>query len=157
MMKDVILDPKADEIPHPGLRELYRYWCDRRASPDLPGRGDIDPLDIPALLPNLMLIDVADNPPAMTYRLVGTALVTRMGRDATGLPLQEGDLGWDGAKVLCDYLYVIGEARPCLRIQRSPDRAGRPGACQRLLLPLARDGRQVDMLLGAAFWADESP
>jgi hypothetical protein len=153
-MPDVIYDPPPQAIQHPGLNRLLGYWNARCAGRSLPGRGDIDPLDIPALLPNLMLIDVAAEPLRMTYRLVGTALVGRMGRDTTGLSVQDGYLGSDWEKILPDYLYVIGQGRPCLRFNEVEDARGRPLAYQRLLLPLARDGRQVDMILAAAFWVE---
>jgi len=153
-MLDVIHDPPPQAIEHPGLQALHGYWSGRCAEQRLPGRGDLDPLDIPELLPNLMLIDVTARPLRLTYRLVGTALVGRLGRDTTGLSVEDGYLGDDWEKILPDYLYVIGEGRPCLRFNKARDAQGRCFAYQRLLLPLARDGRLVDMILAAAFWAD---
>lgn len=152
-MADVVHDPAPQLIDHPGLRALYDYWDGCRAGGRLPGRQHIDPLHIPELLPNLMLFDVAA-PDDLRYRLVGTALVARLGRDTTGLPVRDGYLGKDWERILPDYLYVINERRPCLRWNEVLGPRARRLAYLRLLLPLARDGARVDMLLAGAYWLD---
>ncbi len=48
----------------------------------MPARGDINPADIPALLPHLGIIEKADG--ELRYRLIGTALARELGRDVTG-------------------------------------------------------------------------
>jgi hypothetical protein len=56
--------------------EFYEYWLGkgRGAGKAMPARADIDPLDIPALLANVFLIDVVPgNPRRFRFRLVGTA------------------------------------------------------------------------------------
>ena len=48
---------------HSYLVEFLEYWrgkCDGRA---MPARADIDPLEIPRLLPYVYLVDVLDDPP----------------------------------------------------------------------------------------------
>ncbi len=49
----------------------------------LPSRWDIDPIEIPRLLPHIMLVDVM-GPSLYRYRLVGTEIATTMGVNATG-------------------------------------------------------------------------
>ena len=160
-MIDVLCDPESQKIRHPGLRALFDYWSERCGAGRLPARRDIDPVDIPDLLPHLMLIDVvspgsssAAPPPGLRYRLVGTALVKRMGRDTTGQTVMEGHVGIDWEKSLSDYSYVIERRRPCLRHNQGVGKARRTYASQRLLLPLAADGRCVDMILAGVFWND---
>ena len=153
ILADVVYDPEPQTIEHTGLRALYDYWDGRRSGGGLPGRQDLDPLDIPALLPHLMLIDVVA-PESLRFRLVGTALVGRWGRDTTGLSAEHGYPGGDWEQILSDYRYVIGERRPCLRHNAVSDSQGNRHAHQRLVLPLARDGKSVDMILAAAFWFD---
>jgi hypothetical protein len=152
-MVDVVHDPAPRLIDHPGLRALYDYWDGCRQGGRLPGRQHIDPLHIPDLLPNLMLFDVAA-PDDLRYRLVGTALVARLGRDPTGLPAQDGYLGEDWEKIRPDYLYVVAERRPCLRWNAVLGPRAKRLPYQRLLLPLARDGATVDMLLAGVYWLD---
>jgi hypothetical protein len=48
----------------------------------MPARSDLNPGDIPKLLPYLMIIDKNDD--RLRWRLVGTAAVREIGRDPTG-------------------------------------------------------------------------
>ncbi|HVI90552.1 MAG TPA: PAS domain-containing protein [Dongiaceae bacterium] len=63
-----------------------RYWqvikTDR-----LPSRLDIDPIDIPDLLPNIMLLDVLEGGKDFRYRLAGTAVERNFGAPIKGLTL----------------------------------------------------------------------
>jgi hypothetical protein len=52
----------------------------------LPSRSDIDPIEIPRLLPHIMLVDVM-GPGLYRYRLVGTEIATAMGVNARGVLL----------------------------------------------------------------------
>jgi hypothetical protein len=49
----------AAEMPQtPVLQELLRYWRSKCRADRLPGRADIDPLELRGWLPNIYLIDV---------------------------------------------------------------------------------------------------
>ncbi len=50
------------------LRNLRDYCLDARKSRLMPTRNDIDPLDIPHLLPNIVLTDVHYEPLRFQYR-----------------------------------------------------------------------------------------
>ena len=80
-----------EEIRHANLARLYRHWdglCGGRA---MPRRPDFDPLALPALLGNLILIDVLGRAPLrFRYRLVGSKLTERIGRDMTGRSFEIG-------------------------------------------------------------------
>lgn len=77
----------ADE---PVLVALYDYWRSKRRGRAMPDRRDIDPLEMgPALLPHIAMLDIEDGAARVRYRLVGTALVERFGRDPTGLLLDD--------------------------------------------------------------------
>lgn len=66
------------------LLNLASYWAAKRGLP-LPQRRDIDPLDMPrSLLPHLALVEPVEGGPVVRFRLIGTELVQRYGRDATG-------------------------------------------------------------------------
>src|SRR3546814_15629289 len=60
------------QLPDTKLRRLYDYWCGRCPAGALPARRDIDPLDIPDLLPNLFLLDVIGDAEAFVFRLAGS-------------------------------------------------------------------------------------
>jgi len=65
--------------------DLHRYWLSKRGPRPMPARGDIDPTDIPRLLPYLCIVEKVDE--EFRYRLVGTAVAQQFGRDFTGKPL----------------------------------------------------------------------
>ena len=50
----------------------------------MPSHGDIDPAEIIGLLPNILLIDVADDPLDFHYRLIGTVVDAHMNEPMTG-------------------------------------------------------------------------
>ena len=54
-------------------RDLYGYWRACAQSRAIPTRYDIDPVDIPHLLPGLSLLDTGDKLESLRYRLAGHA------------------------------------------------------------------------------------
>ena len=54
------------------FKELFEYWDLVRPINRLPSRRHFDPVDIPALLPYLILLDVYRDPLRFTFRLIGT-------------------------------------------------------------------------------------
>lgn len=143
--------PDLDALPSgdPRLRCLADYWRAARPAPGLlPGRQHLDPAEIPKLLPWLCLFDVARPGPRFRYRLVGTALVRMMDQDPTGRWLDEVHPAFRGSVAYPQFVEVAEDAVPDYW-------RGRPSfhttkdfvSMERLLLPLARDGRTVDMLV----------
>ncbi len=135
----------AEEVPQPLLRELLVYWHRKRAGRPMPTRHDIDPVEIPAMLPRLLLIDLGPDQVDPVFRLVGTGIVRDVGFEPRGLRLDAvGGAALRG--VHADALDVAETGRPRLASIRSGAPA-RPAA-HRLLLPLSTDGATVDTLLG---------
>src|SRR3546814_9678513 len=66
---------------------LFPYTTLFRSARPAPERGDIDPLAMPALLPNLLLLDTIDDD--FRFRLVGEAVNTRYGHGLRGRTLGE--------------------------------------------------------------------
>lgn len=136
----------GDDLDHPLLRELYGYWTNKRAGRPSPERADIDPTEIPRLLPHLILIDVRREPLDLVYRLVGTEVVSADGMELTGRRVR--DLPIDEAERLFDaHAEVATDAVP--RIVRGARRS-RNGALrkyERLVLPLAGAAEVPNMLL----------
>lgn len=137
-------------IDSPLLRDLFHYWQGLWRGDRLPGRRDIDPADLRPILPYLFLVDVEPEPAGLRFRLVGTALVTRLRHDPTGRPVREAFPAADWPAIEPDYRAAIDDRRPiCRKVDlHGPD--SRSHSYERLLLPLAADGFAVDMLLGGA-------
>ena len=132
---------------HPRIRSLYDYWASRRCGRAMPGRADLDPIDIPSLLPNVFMVDVPPSGP-MTYRVFGTALVALFGRELTGRPLGEGVLPQAVAEVLSRYGRIVAERRPFYHRSRLFEQGNDFTEVERVILPLSTDGVQVDQLIG---------
>lgn len=151
MTLQVYHDPTDEDLGNPLLVRLIRYWRERGAGSRLPGRADINPGDLVPVLSHMMLIDVVSNgEPRYNYRLIGTALVDRIGFDATRRPVEATYEGSDWRELRKDYDFVVHERRPCLTLNDmviAPEH--RRVRYRRLLLPLAADGATVDMLMGA--------
>lgn len=143
--------PGSDELPpdcNPEIRMIVDYWRSIHPNSGLPGRQHLDPVDIPNLLPSIRLIDVVGAPPRFRTRLMGTKLVAAVGQDYTGM--------W-----LDDVFHEFGKSSACLGLNTVTRtgtlnwRRGHPAMMhgkefmiiERVYLPFARDGRDVDMIL----------
>ncbi|MEN8197897.1 MAG: PAS domain-containing protein, partial [Pseudomonadota bacterium] len=70
----------------PRVQRFHAYWRAKCSDGRLPGRADIDPLDIPDLLPGIVLMDVAREKKRLRFRvrLAGTMVCNVHRRDITG-------------------------------------------------------------------------
>jgi hypothetical protein len=134
---------------HPDLRRFYDYW--RRAAPPgaLPGRQHVDPLvDLPDLVPCLVLYDVvaADEGLRFRIRVAGETLAEIMGAAPAGRFIDEFVVPARKATVNAAFTEVA-RARTAHYWENQMWTAGRQYIrMKRLALPLARDGRNVDMV-----------
>lgn len=110
-------------------------------------RADLDPVEIPRLLPCLILSDVADGGRAIRYRLVGTEIVAAHGFDYTGKTIEELTSGstLDFTRAL--YGVVVSRAVPVYSEGRFRWAGQEYRWTKRLHLPLTRSGNAVDMVL----------
>lgn len=137
----------------PKLKQLLAYWQSRRPAADrLPGRADIDPVDIPSLLPHIFLIDVRREPRAYRYRLFGTELVDAYGRDVTGKALDElfSDIFRKAVTVV--FNHVVDHRAPLRTFGSLAWRETERVPFEGIQMPLAADGATVDMILGAMIY-----
>jgi hypothetical protein len=65
-------------------RDLYGYWRACAGGKPVASRFDIDPVDIPRLLPGLSLLDAGGDLDALRYRLAGTRVREIYGTEVTG-------------------------------------------------------------------------
>lgn len=137
-------DPQA--VREPLLKELLSFWLARRDNRGaLPARADIRPAAIKNLLPCIAIADVIDAGRDFQFRLFGTRIVDDAGIDLTGK-------SWDDAPEAEDVIarsrhlvktgepYFVSEIK-ALWSPRSYK------SYQSLALPLAKDGKNVDMIL----------
>jgi hypothetical protein len=83
---------RVKPVPSPSLeptKQLLAYWRSKCPPGGLPRREDIVPEEIPRLLPNLLIAEPVDGGEDWVYRLIGTAIVERHGKDFTGMRVSE--------------------------------------------------------------------
>jgi len=131
------------------LQEALDYWRRKSAGKTMPRRADIDPLDIPKLLPDVMLVEVLPSG-RYRYRLIGTENTDAQGVHATGRYLDEVLPGPEyKAHVLRLYNECVQTGRAlyseCLFVSpqdRTPERH-----IKVVFLPLSEDGLTINQIL----------
>jgi len=131
------------------IRALYEYWNTVRGDRAMPQRADIDPSEIPKLLPYIIMYNAVPGGGGYTIRLVGEEVVRLNGSNGTGR--QAGSIMTPrGAEMMTKILDAVATERvPKFRAGRAywhPDKTYREfEAC---FLPLSPDGETVDIILG---------
>ena len=133
---------------HPRFKRLRDYLASKAPPGKLPGRRHIDPLDVPDLLPHIMLVDVVRSPgQRLRYRirLVGTEVAALQGADETGKFVD--DVLTKGPDIIAGYEEILTTRQPQYR-RGDVATSGRDHLTyQRVAFPLATDGETVDMLM----------
>jgi len=131
----------------PLLGTVFEYWRLMARGRAAPTRRDIDPIDIPRALANLMLWDVGDCGNSFSCRLAGTAICDFAGRELRGQRIDA--MHWEPpAQATAEYRTAALDMVPYY-VERQlawPERS--ISAYRRLLLPLSEDRRQTSMLIG---------
>ncbi len=146
-----IAPPRSEEITHPTLVAIYRYWEGKRRDRAMPARSDMEPTELGALLPYIYMVDVERAPLRFKYRLIGTAIVHLLGRDYTGRTVDAQNYGAQhAAELQAIFSIVIESARPVGWKGTMFYIAGREWLpIESILLPLAKDGHTVDIIFAA--------
>ncbi len=148
-------NPVFSEEP---LRLLAEHWHALRHDRVLPRRCDFDPMAIPALLPDVYLVELTRPDRRFRYRLVGTRVAEKAGFDATGCYLDELGCG-------TTMLFVIRLLQRCVDLSgpvgsvSSFGTAGRAHlVVRRVFLPLTLARGSVDQILcGQTFRQTSQP
>ncbi len=143
----------------PKLDDLHAYWNRIRAERVMPARSEIDPTEIPALLPHIVMTEVVYDPLDFLYRLVGNHVVTHAGRSIQGSQLStlltRGD---ERDEELQTILFGIGRAvvehrAPiCAELEYLTIPNGHGKRLQTICLPLSVTGESVDFVVSAAVY-----
>ena len=155
-MEEVLQDIQAAELDlvrglalYPDLAEAHGYWqgkCNGRLAPT---RQDIDPTDIPALLPRVMLADVEWRDGVAVdflYRLSGTGICDVHGYNLTTLRPRDLSPPAYGQMVHAHYVLAVRRREPLAHVLvLRTNRKQRSYA--RIILPLSADGERITMLM----------
>jgi hypothetical protein len=141
---------------HPRLERLRAFWQGRCTPGRLPSRGDFSARALKPWLPNVAIIGVEGSPPRFKIRLMGTACVRYAQADYTGRYVDECAEPEDRESWLAPYRACVAGKQPVWRngIHAGEDFSGL--TTQRLYLPLAQDGVDVDFILACVVRMEDS-
>jgi hypothetical protein len=135
------------QLANTGQRQLFDYWRRSAGRRRMPARSDLDPVEVPKLLPHLGLIDVRKGMDQACFSLTGTRWHDIYGQEITGKRIADvfsGDCAeyWRGI-----HARVVVEGLPLHGVVRGPaDGRDHVVLCW-LRLPLSEDGGRVDRIL----------
>jgi len=140
----------AATLSHPEHRALFDHWLANRRGNDVPLRSSFDPLDFHRSMPRMAIIERSGSAEAPTfrYRLAGTEIVRRAGRDPTGKRFEElyqgnylvsatetyREISESGQAHFSQRVFPIGEGGGNLRYDR-------------IILPYSSNGSSVDQFV----------
>lgn len=129
-------------------REIFTWWDGKvRELGCLPGRQHFEPSEFRRYLPHVFLVDVLPGP-EFRYRLHGGYIVELWGSNFTGKCVGEETYGRHWPAIHDVYVHVVTRRLPTATRQRVRHLNGFDVEVEVVHLPLARDGRTVDMVLG---------
>jgi len=145
----VLWDPAESDLPAGPLQFLIGFWRRHRAGHALPCVDIVDPLALRPALGYIMLLDVLDDGWDYRYRLYGSQIAQRFGRDLTGRRTSDiSRTAYTGNFYLAGYRAVLARRAPLFSVSSSP---GYVAAVDwwRLALPLiGPDGAITRLLVG---------
>lgn len=132
------------------LEHLHDYWDRGRAGRPLLARANIDPVDIPTLLPFLILCDLQNDPFDVRYRLIGNHVRAYMGRNLVGSSVLAETAANPSFQPIWDTCSACAErGAPTYTNHEMVSALGHRIRHHGVILPVSTDGRRLDMLLAA--------
>lgn len=104
----------ATELRSEIVRAVVEYWQDKHRDGRLPNRDHLDPVEIPRLLPYVMLKEVKRDPWDFRYRVVGTVVREHSRSDWTGRWMSQIEGQGAGSKVFTVVRWVSEEGKAAI-------------------------------------------
>ncbi|NIA69832.1 PAS domain-containing protein [Pelagibius litoralis] len=146
-----------NQLGEPLLVELYQYWLARCDGRRAPARADIDPIDIPKLLPYVTLTEVLGDGARFRYRLAGTKVEERFGCSLTNCFVEDLMQGAYLTYVQDLYKKLLASFAPLYSessfgLDRTPT-----FRAKRLMLPLSDNQQSANMVLSGMLYVPADP
>ncbi len=129
------------------LVRLLDYWTGKKGDRTMPGRSDIDPLDLKEHMGQLHLIDV-QGPNSFRYRIYGSRVTNPDLTDMTGRLASDYQDPEFASMTIRHYQCCVDARAPVLHHVVAEIQLHR-FEYKRLCLPLSRTGDDVDMILAS--------
>ena len=141
---------QASELNSGIVRGAVDYWQSKRSGDAPPLSESLDPLEVPRLLPHLMLKDVRRDPWDFRYRVVGTLVREHSRHDWTGKWMTELDGQGPGSILFRVKQWVAEPGKPAIYrpLYVGPHKQFKH--CEAALMPWVDAGGQTDRVLAAA-------
>ncbi|MGO1119741.1 PAS domain-containing protein [Rhodovibrionaceae bacterium A322] len=137
----------VDDITCEEVLQAFAYWQQiKPKGAPAPTRAQLDPLDIPKLLPNTILTELEPDLSNVTFRLVGTQVAIYSGFDFTGRTLIDSikSLAWQ--KYWLAIYREIAEEGNCVFGKDRYDYSDKDHITfEWAMMPLSSDGKKIDM------------
>jgi len=140
------VDPDLS-LQAPELNDMLRLWQTKAGARRMPARRDLTPQDLRGHLGWIVLLDVEPAPLRFRYRLIGTEITQRVGRDATGRYLDELYAPGVYEKAISAFRIVIGQCYPVRAHGRLRHAEKGHVPFEALDMPLSDDGETVTMIM----------
>jgi len=149
MLRKLTPQPIPYEKLHPRFAWMRDHLRNLAPAGRLPSRRQLDPLDLRALLPFIVLVDVHGVPGEreFRYRLMGSRHVDVIGHNFTGVTLQEANSPQMLERVLGNVNHVADSGQAYYDRFPMPFREREFIDSERVYFPLAEDGVTVDVIL----------
>jgi len=137
---------QLESIP-PLIRRALDYWTECRGDRAMPARADLDPTEMIAILPNVVLLDVEADPLDFRYRLIGTVIEDHLAERYTGVALSEIPHQWPPSRIWSNCQKVVEDKVP---LRSDIPYVGHKKdfvTVEDILLPLSSDGETVDKIM----------
>jgi hypothetical protein len=105
---------QASELNSGIVRGAVDYWQSKRSGDAPPFTDALDPLEVPRLLPHLMLKDVRRDPWDFRYRVVGTTVCEHSRHNWTGKWMSEVEGQGEGSTVFRVMRWVSEGRQPAI-------------------------------------------
>jgi hypothetical protein len=129
------------------VAQVLRYWQSLRQGRTFPMRADVDPGEIKAALPHVMMVSLSYHPFRALYRLVGTEVVRWSRVDFTNRYADELIFQEDGRDWTTYYRIVVEARQPGFGVTDWVEKGRNPLWVEFLVLPLSDDGETIDRCL----------
>ncbi|MBT4045159.1 MAG: PAS domain-containing protein [Rhodospirillaceae bacterium] len=132
------------------ITEFFTYWRSIAKGAAMPARPDLDPIDIPMIIPWMFLIDVLRQSTGIDFRfrLIGGRNAELVRQDGTGKLVGEVFPEATAALMRHSYTEVVELRQPLCWLANVPDQDRAFIACYRALFPFSADGQAVNLIAG---------
>jgi hypothetical protein len=144
----------ADEQDNAGTLDKVKshnlaltYWKEARKEFLLPSREDFDLSLLAPILPNIVLLDVLNDPLDFKYRVIGNSAMQNFTKNYTGIALSTISGKGPDSDVFKSLQTVVQRKEPCVQLipYVGPNKGFK--RISSLALPLAKDHENVDKIM----------